>query len=446
MIKLPFSNRAPKYIFKFSKSINFFEREVKDVDELVNLIEDENYRLLREVETATVIVTKIKVKTNEILFSQEFSLPRTEKVDWVRECEGFYTKKPISFNPTHIEDAHQREQEDIHVEFNEDNARGDVSIEKESEINSQEEPRFCEDCGKSIAPTAAFCQFCGHPQRVESSVTTEEAQGDLEIIKNAVGVSNSSKSTEGESEDDFDSIKAAWQEGVAIQEVKESREEDSESISSTQVENKPQKEVQGLSDFELGVESNELIAGLLATFKENADQVLREFSENEDTKIQEELKLLDKRSEIVERLTAQYQHEEAQAKRSAESVLASERQTAMQAEQKRHEEAMRKIEQDFEARQSEQLQSLTQLYAEKLAQGIDLQTQKETEQLAKILSGKKAELELRKQELNKGLKTKFEQTLKAFNTSQDEAIQQLNVLSMPNRGLSVAGRERLTTA
>lgn len=212
------------------------------------------------------------------------------------------------------------------------------------------------------------------------------------------------------------------------------------------MEDKPQKELPDLSDFELGVESNELIAGLLATFKENADQVLREFSENEDAKIQEELKSLDKRSEIMERLTAQYQHEETQAKRSAELVLTSERQTTMQAEQKRHEEAMRKIEQDFEARQSEQLQSLTQLYAEKLARGIDLQTQKETEQLAKILSGKKAELELRKQELNKGLKTKFEQTLKAFNTSQDEAIQQLNVLSMPNRGLSVAGRKRQTTA
>lgn len=177
MIKLPFSNRAPKYIFKFSKSINFFEREVKDVDELVNLIEDENYRLLREVETATVIVTKIKVKTNEVLFSQEFSLPRTEKVDWVRECEGFYTKKPISFSTTWLEDTQQREQEEIQVGSNEVNAPGKVSIETESEMNSEEGAHFCEDCGNLIAPTVAFCQFCGHPQKAEASITTEEAQG-----------------------------------------------------------------------------------------------------------------------------------------------------------------------------------------------------------------------------------------------------------------------------
>lgn len=434
MIKLLFSNRSPKYIFKFSKSINFFEREVKDVDELVNLIEDENYRLLREAETASVVVTKMKVKSNEVLFRQQFNLPKRGKVDWVRECEGFYTKTPIAFEPIELEENQHIEQEKL----DEKETPEANSIEMTQAEVKQEEAHFCTDCGKPLPQFVAFCQFCGAAQHVEPQTPlseTSDSDNQNETIKSV------NPKLDDENVDLFDEAQK-----VSTEEKSPSRDWSSDVVSEEEMDNEPQKTPTNVETFELDVASDEIIGDLLNAFKANADQVLKNFVEKENTKIQAELKELDKRSEISERVTQKYRFEEASAKRVAETQVVEERQAAVDAENQRHQEALAQIEQEAETKKLSELKRLSSLYQNKTQSEIEAKTQRETAQLAEILNGKTAELALRKQELNKGLKNRFEQTLNNFNQNQSEMIERLNELSKLKKPIDLTKHQRRTIA
>ena len=89
-------NRKPKFVYEFSDINNFFDREIKDFNALVTLLEDENYRLNAEGGSSQVTITKINAKKDIIIYSQSFSLPCPEDTDFDSMCQLFLSKKPVS--------------------------------------------------------------------------------------------------------------------------------------------------------------------------------------------------------------------------------------------------------------------------------------------------------------------------------------------------------------
>ena len=89
-------NRKPKFVYEFSDINNFFDREIKDFNALVTLLEDENYRLNAEGGSSQVTITKINAKKDIIIYSQSFSLPCPEDTDFDSMCQLFLSKIPVS--------------------------------------------------------------------------------------------------------------------------------------------------------------------------------------------------------------------------------------------------------------------------------------------------------------------------------------------------------------
>ncbi|SFL29136.1 zinc ribbon domain-containing protein [Lactococcus garvieae] len=434
MIKIPIIKRKPKFSFTFSQNQNFMERPVKDADELVNLIEDENYRLSREAEHASIVVTKSSLKTGEILFAQRFELPQEGKINWVSECEGFYASKPIPFELAEaIEEGSQIQQDQ--PQFKEEEIAQTLRKTAISQQNTEKATQqFCADCGEVIAVNAAFCQYCGAAQNKE---TSEQEPEELNLMD-----AEQPKLEQADLPEELKVSETEIEETESISEAESSRDWASHVVPEDSVYGEPQETLSASLDLT----RDETISGLLLSFKENADRVLKDFSEKEETKINQELSELDRRSEISERVTKQLQLEEAQAKKKTEVQLSQAEQAARDEENSRHQAQLQKIEATFKQQKAEQLEALTKKYHERINQEISLQVEKETEQLAKVLSGKTAELELRKRELNKGLKERFEETLTHFNSSQAEMISQLNARTQLPKTVKLSDYSKKTTA
>lgn len=92
-------NRQPKFVYEFSDIDNFFDREIKNFNALVTLLEDENYRINAEGGTSHVTITKINARNDTIIFSQSFSLPCPEDTDFDSMCQSFMSKKPLPEMP-----------------------------------------------------------------------------------------------------------------------------------------------------------------------------------------------------------------------------------------------------------------------------------------------------------------------------------------------------------
>ncbi|ENZ9221952.1 hypothetical protein ACHCPG_002675, partial [Enterococcus hirae] len=146
----------------------------------------------------------------------------------------------------------------------------------------------------------------------------------------------------------------------------------------------------------------------------------------EKEKIQEEIKRLDERSEIPKKVTQKIDIEKNAAIEIEEKNLEINRLSALEEENKRHDQKIAEIEKEYATNRLIRLETIKTEYEEKCNTLISQEYKKQTEQLEKILQGKKEELALRQKVLNDGLKNNFAKVLETFNADHDEVIKNID--------------------
>lgn len=146
----------------------------------------------------------------------------------------------------------------------------------------------------------------------------------------------------------------------------------------------------------------------------------------EKEKIQEEIKRLDERSEIPKKVTQKIDIEKNAAIEIEEKNLEINRLSALEEENKRHDQKIAEIEKEYATNRLIRLEAIKTEYEEKCNTLISQEYKKQTEQLEKILQGKKEELALRQKVLNDGLKNNFAKVLETFNADHDEVIKNID--------------------
>ncbi|EZP89839.1 hypothetical protein Z973_10525 [Enterococcus faecium VRE1044] len=146
----------------------------------------------------------------------------------------------------------------------------------------------------------------------------------------------------------------------------------------------------------------------------------------EKEKIQEEIKRLDERSEIPKKVTQKIDIEKNAAIEIEEKNLEINRLSALEEENKRHDQKIAEIEKEYATNRLMRLEAIKTEYEVKCNTLISQEYKKQTEQLEKILQGKKEELALRQKVLNDGLKNNFAKVLETFNADHDEVIKNID--------------------
>ncbi len=346
-------NRSPKFVYEFNDTDNFFDREVKNFNELITLLEDENFRLIQEGGSSHVTITKINVKKDIVIHSQTFSLPYEESTDFDGLCKSFLAKKPVN--------------SDISVDV----------LEEKTETSSKQD-----------LPTEVPVL----EEKQEVSVSDEIASIDPdEIVKPSLEVEQVLETTISDSDD------------------------------------------QALSEFKLNTEevtiplnsSDDEVSLLIEKFNQEMKSILSDFAEKEKLKISEEISQLDKRSEISKRVTDEFERLESDETAIITEGISIAKNNAIDEENRRHEEALKEIEDSFDDDLSTQLITLKASYRAKIDEAIASQYDKETEILSKIFQGKSAELSVKQKTLNQGLENRFSDSLSQFNETHQTVISQL---------------------
>ncbi|WP_088271966.1 hypothetical protein [Enterococcus wangshanyuanii] len=185
--------------------------------------------------------------------------------------------------------------------------------------------------------------------------------------------------------------------------------------------NQKQKKQQFLST----PESVDAVSDVLDLVKNEFSSRLSNFVEEETIKINQEIKELDTRHLIEEEVTKRVQAEKQRTIDAEILVLDNEEQKELKEEQQRHELAVATIKRTCAEKKANKEQELDVHFKDKLANDIAVEYKTQTEQLTRILQGKKDELAFKQKEMNEGLKTNFAQVLASFNETHEKVIEQV---------------------
>lgn len=427
-----------KYRFELIQVQNVRTDNIRNAADLVNFIIGENQGLLEHEENGSLVVSKIELskKGEQILFAQHLELPMSSKTNFDSLLEPFYTKKPLEFdesildNPDEkkisIENAErersevikdtvsamrengisydftpqtsiQREENDAdyapapQLDLSEDDEESELDFETNQQNTNEEQS----EPSKDMMPTET---------KVPSSTMLTEA-----AIKEIVA--NEMRGKDEEIERLSKALKAQGQEDIVEEEHLSVKEESiSDAILPTPTINSVTSEDANVLD-------------MINMVKVEASKRLNEFLAQEKAKITADIEALDTRNEIEPILTKRLGDEKEIQAHKLNRKVDLEKAEAVLSENTRHENALKSIEMEHEASRAAQLAKLKDEFNHKLSSAIKEEYVRQTEQLNLILQGKTEELQLRQKAVNEGMKNTVIEVLEGFNTNHGEVIQ-----------------------
>jgi hypothetical protein len=370
-----FGLKKASYRFDLDASDNIQLKTISDAITLTSYVIGVNNDLFAKDTKGWILIEKSKVtkKGDQKLYGLKLDLPILEENSYFDELLfPFHTKKPIEYDQSvFLIDKNKIETE---------------ATDNEEPIMTEEMKRLVEKGSTKITSSVEAADFDEEeiqklktekqPMVMETNYSVENT--DIELAKERI-----------DSENLIDTAKLP------------------ENITAIDTEDQSISEVLDMVKVEFGSRLELLI-------------------KKEKEKIQDEIKRLDERSEIPVKVTQKIDIEKNAAIEIEEKNLEINRLSALEEENKRHDQKIAEIEKEYAMNRLMRLEAIKTEYEEKCNTLISQEYKKQTEQSEKILQGKKEELALRQKVLNDGLKNNFAKVLETFNTDYDEVIKNID--------------------
>lgn len=423
--------------FELIHSDNIKAEKIETPEALVSYVIGVNNHLYKQEEQGWIYAEKIKEtkKGNVTLFAMKIDLPILEDNPYFDQLlSPFYTKKKLPFEEIVLPEATVLESgkekagvpplpSELETLMNAGNKRLDVESKAEPEVFSQE---ATEDSTELMEQQA-------------------ERQQEIDELKHKLSLKNK------EIEQLKQQEAASMDEKTEVSEPKESVTQ----VTVTPVTTDEHSKYPGLSlDSVQDVSSERTISvpepsiatgdvsDMLELVKQEFSTRLTAFVEEETRKMDAEIKEMDTRHLIEAEVTQKNQLEKKNALEAEQATLQRERQVQLTEENQRHEAALATIERTYADKKVAKEQELTAHYSEKLAEDISSEYKRQTEQLSRILQGKKDELSFKQKQMNEGLKENFTQVLATFNESHERVIEQMEQQKVANQPIDFFARKK----
>ncbi|MDT6349316.1 hypothetical protein NNL84_06830 [Enterococcus faecium] len=389
------------YRFDLDASDNIQLKTISDATSLTSYVIGVNNDLFAKDTKGWLLIEKSKVtkKGDQKLYGLKLDLPILEENSYFDELLfPFHTKKPIEYDQS----VFLVDKNEIQLE----------AIDNEEPVMTEEMKRLVEKGSTKITPSVETADF-DEEENINEESTEEIEQENVEEL-----------------------LRKLKQQEEEIQKLKTDKQpmETNDPVENTDIEVAKERIVsETLTDTAKLPESitttdteDQSISEVLDMVKVEFGSRLELLIKKEKEKIQDEIKRLDERSEIPVKVTQKIDIEKNAAIEIEEKNLEINRLSALEEENKRHDQKIAEIEKEYATNRLMRLEAIKTEYEEKCNTLISQEYKKQTEQLEKILQGKKEELALRQKVLNDGLKNNFAKVLETFNADHDEVIKNID--------------------
>ena len=389
------------YRFDLDASDNIQLKTISDATSLTSYVIGVNNDLFAKDTKGWLLIEKSKVtkKGDQKLYGLKLDLPILEENSYFDELLfPFHTKKPIEYDQS----VFLVDKNEIELE----------AIDNEEPVMTEEMKHLVEKGSTKITPSVETADF-DEEENINEESTEEIEQENVEEL-----------------------LRKLKQQEEEIQKLKTDKQpmETNDPVENTDIEVAKERIVsETLTDTAKLPENitttdteDQSISEVLDMVKVEFGSRLELLIKKEKEKIQEEIKRLDERPEIPKKVTQKIDIEKNAAIEIEEKNLEINRLSALEEENKRHDQKIAEIEKEYATNRLIRLEAIKTEYEEKCNTLISQEYKKQTEQLEKILQGKKEELALRQKVLNDGLKNNFAKVLETFNADHDEVIKNID--------------------
>lgn len=408
-----FSKPEEVYEFKFVQGIML--DDVSSTLDFVNFVDSENARLESLGQTGSMVAIKYLEKRNKkkMIYAQRIHLPVAAEVDIDEFLNNFYSTKPIAFDESIL-------------------TTPPVTEEK---IETKSKPIEMTTNKANVTPSEEKVKVIEKPVYSPQSALQEEIErqrAEIEELKQLLLKQQSETVVEDSTSRNVEVQPSEESETTQKEVLDETTKEDSVSLSS--------KETTTSIDLSDEMIMDTDVEEVLDLVKSSYQEKVQNYLEEERQKILVEIKELDQRDKIEAQVTEKLNKQKNIDLKVMQKELAADFAQQIEAENKRHEEALKQLELTHKKTQAAKEVEIEEAYNEKITQTIQKEYEAQTIQLERILQGKTEELQLRQKEMNKGLKADFEKILQTFNQGHERVIQlveaqkkEKKILSFPEK-------------
>jgi hypothetical protein len=420
-MKNPFT-RKPKFSYELYNQQNFNDYDIKSPEDLVNAVENENYRLLEASEKGAVVLAKLN-KHGEAIIAQKVILPMAPNTDFDEALADFYQTKYIAFDESIFDEPEPIKQE---TEITE-------TLDQPATIN---EPEMSSDMKKLLKQgeqlQAIEKQYEGS---AEEGLTNEPEKPNSELVKqlNAMQIEMAQMRA--------DLAEAKSQQGGKEKPAITEQIVAHSSVVDTFSEEKTEDTLLNREEVKDSHLNEIVVDNMVQEMREAVDQKLTDYVAQEKMKIQTEVKALDHRDQIAPSVTKHFESQKQSAIENLTATTKQEQKAALAKENERHEQALATIEADLQTRFETEKAEIESEISQKTSSQIQTEYEAQTKQLDSVLQGKLDELELKQQKLNQALKSNFNSALAGFNKEYQTVIE----LVPKNNILSLESNERVAS-
>ncbi|MBO1138038.1 hypothetical protein [Enterococcus faecalis] len=393
------------YRFELDVSETIQKQSIQSTPSLINYVIGVNNALIQREEVGWLIIKKYKQtkKGDQLLMAKKIELPLYEDNPYFDELlMPFYTKKPLVFEPVE-----------------------EVTEEKEEVVKTNQViPEMPEEMKALLARNQPIAESKAEEKSVEEREEVEVEEPPVEANKEEIEKLHAQLLQKEQEVQRLKQEKEYVQEEKQAVSIKEQATPLVEPKSSTLIE-KPLVSTEPVVSSISSQLTTQSVPELLATLSQEMREKLEILLQEERRVMEEEIRQLDKRSEIRPNVQKQIEQERSVALQVEEQRLTAEKQALCQAEQERHEKRLAEIEAQVEAEKQQRFSEIKQHLEEKETQLIAQTYAQQTAALERMLQERKDALSLRQQEVNEGLNQQVTQILATFNTKYNEVIAQL---------------------
>lgn len=390
-----------KYTFEFIQEQNIETEEIKAADHLICWVEEENARIIDEESDASVIVVKRDKKGN-ILYAQSLEFPMDSETDFDSLLDKFYTRKPIKFDQSILDDSPEPVNQSI-------------PVPKISEVTTAPVPTQQEQVAQNYAAVPPM-PVVGTPEVDPDPATAIEIQ-ELIVAQKAQQEEIQKLKQQLEEERKVSaSVSAIAPELMATPTKKEnqSKSKKQDQLNSLSIGTPKAGTTKKRLSFETVEQESDL------SFQDRINL----FIEQEKQKIETEIIAVDQRELIETEVMLKIKEEKEALLSRSEMELYEKQAVAIEKEEKRHAAELEKINQEYENQIVAKSKMIEDKFKRKAAAEIQAEYNRQTKELKQIFDERMVELKKRQSELSSKLMENIKSTFSSLDLEIDEQKQE----------------------
>ncbi|MEQ7056608.1 hypothetical protein ABQE23_09565 [Enterococcus avium] len=397
----PLSIMKKKYTFEFIQEQNIETEEIEAADHLICWVEEENARIIDEESNASVVVVKRDKKGN-ILYAQSLGFPMDSETDFDSLLDKFYTRKPIKFDQSILDDSPEPVNQSIPVPKIPGVTTAPVSTQQEQVAQS-----YAAVPPMPVAGTPEVGPDPATAIEIQELIAAQKAQQE-EIQKLKQQLEEERKAAA--------SVSAIAPEIMATptKEEKQFKSEKQDQLNSLSI-GTPKA---GTTNKYLSFETVEPETDL--SFQDRIDL----FIEQEKQKIETEIIAVDQRELIETEVMLKIKEEKEALISRSEMELYEKQAAAIEKEEKRHAAELEKINQEYENQIVAKSKMIEDTFKRRAAAEIRAEYNRQTKELKQIFDERMVELKKHQSELSSKLMKNIKSTFSSLDLEIDEQKQE----------------------